>query len=215
MEAATWEKLRAGLHPSPGRPPSRSGTPRVAALGSRLKAGWRLDQLWRAVASDLDCGLHALAARPLAAIAPHRGAPEFETSVSDSSMTATLNWQDATGEAVEFLDALMAGPPSALQVVWGPRDGRALHPAPGEVIGRDASRGAPQVALYRGAPAIDRFLSRKQLVWRGGGAVELRASAMLYREGQRQRVPAGPFVLRAGDLLALTHATWLRAVAAG
>jgi hypothetical protein len=67
--------------------------------------------------------------------------------------------------------------------------------------------------LYKDCGVVDRHLHRAQLTWLGEGRIQLWHEARRVRERVEETVPAGPVELLAGDLLQLSPATWLRALA--
>jgi hypothetical protein len=95
-----------------------------------------------------------------------------------------------------------------LEVLCGPHDGEILKLAAGDVLGRASKREPAAVQLYATGPVFDPRLSRRHLVWRGGGLVEL------LRPIARPALSVGvPIRLEEGSVVRLTELTNMRVIA--
>lgn len=187
--------LLEGLTPNAPLAPNAPGTPRLRALVARMPHGFTQDQLWRQVLADPGCVLRVVrgAALPVTMSGIHH--PER------TLRTGTLEVPGNTHPAV------------SLEVVGGPEDGRVLSPTSGDVIGRYTERSLETtVPLYRDAPATDLRVSRAHLVWEGDGTVSALRGVERQEGGAWSPVPSGTFLLMASTVLALSPATFLRAL---
>jgi hypothetical protein len=200
---ARWSNLLRGLRRLGPRSGEPELTPRLRVYGVLLASGFDLTGLMGLIVADPNHGLHLLASRDLR---EGCGLQIDEASQSTLSRTVEFRW-----EKQESQTATAAA--RALQVVWGPEDGRVLVPRPGDVLGRWDAERPPSIALYQGCGVVDRHLHRAQLTWLGEGRLQLWHEARRIRGRDEETLPAGPIELLAGDLLQLSPATWLRALA--
>jgi hypothetical protein len=178
-------------------------TPRLKVYGVLLEGGFDLVGLLGLVVADPNHGLHQLAARDL-----REGCELPLDDVSLSTLSRTLEFRWGPGEVASGASPLAR----ALQVVWGPEDGRVFVPAPGDVLGRWAPEHPAALALYQDCQVVDRHLHRSQLTWHGEGRILLHHEARRWRGRDEETLAPGPVALQAGDLLQLSPATWLRAL---
>jgi hypothetical protein len=190
------ERLRGGLAPVDDVEAAWATTPRIREYSVNLPTSFDLEALWRLISADPHHILHVLAKGRLLA---HQGR-------RDSHATLPSH--------IQFTPGTPLGRPETLQVVGGPEDGRNIAPNPGDVIGRWAPN-APGVAhtLYMGTSVRDPHLSRQHMTWVGPGTINLRKNARVRRGAREIIVRAGDSSIQTGDLLMLTNATWLRALA--
>lgn len=175
--------LIAGLSAYDGPAERAVVTPALRAV--LAKRPLDLDGLWAGLAASGDSTLDELLGAPV--LAP----------------------VDAITTLKSFVIDLPEFPPAALVVMGGPEDGRRVVLSAGETLGRAAPEGGPEHALYASGPSDPR-LSRRHLVWLGGGRVSLVRPGRLVRE--RHPVLCGPGVVEVsvGDVLELTPATRVR-----
>ena len=189
-------ELRDGLSqliPVPGREALLQLTPRLSALGEQLPPGFSLQQLWMLL---LECAGETIQLLSSAAVAPARSLEE-----------------GATVQTWTTLSSHSLAPPDALEVLGGPEDGRRLQPTPGVALGRWSSPPRSELSLYAESRLTDPSLSRRHLIWWGGGRVQLLAPAReRIRRGHVEHRLQGEQELAAGDLLRLSRATCLLAV---
>lgn len=194
LRSQITEAQWAALGPAPWSTADPAPTPRLLRLLKDAPGPATVDDLWRAVALDPHHGLHALAGHSLAAhVAPY------------GSETPMLG-----GESPG-----LSAPAIGVEILWGPRDGERLVPAPGQTVGRGDQNEGPEVAISPpDAPWGDAHVSRRHLVWVGPGRAEARQQVTHYPAGQLDRLTArrGDLELRDGDLLKLGERTWLRAI---
>ncbi|MCK6524924.1 CHAT domain-containing protein [Myxococcota bacterium] len=178
-------RLLGGLSERAPTPGGLRLSPRLAALGPRLPEGADADALWALLLSEPHPGLGLLA--------PQLTLPGQELNVSAQSLSQ---------------DAAEARPAEALELVFGPEDGRRISPRPGEVLGREKPGTSAAHPLYVGQAAIDRLLRSDHVTWRGPGQVLLRSSMVPTASGL-PRPARGLTPLRDGELLWLTESTWI------
>ncbi len=158
-------------------------SPRLARLRGALPPAHDARSLWEALAAEPALGL-LLDLSVVAGAATFRG----------STLEAPLPWEER--------------PPSALELVGGPEDGRMLRLEAGSWVGRAESGGD---GLYPAPGPVDPYLSRAHLRWLGEGRVSLARPARLRRAGEPELPVAGDLELRVGDLLVLSPITRLLA----
>ncbi len=186
------DELRAPLHGLTARAEMDAGlvlSPRAAALARRLSPGDDLPELLAALAMDEG---------PLIGLA---GALEPPPDPGDTALSGVEGPAPAASPA----------PPTALEVLGGPEDGRRLDLLPGEELGRHHPERPGPHALYAGGGVEDRALSRRHLCWLGPGRVALLHPGKRRRWGELARLDRGEHALASGDLLELGH-TRLRAI---
>lgn len=178
-------RLLGGLSERPERRAPLTLSPRLAALGPRLDEGADADALWALLLGDGHPGLLQLAPR-LASLGQ-----AFDVSAQSRSQ-----------------DGGPARPAEALELVFGPEDGRRIHPKAGEVVGREKLGSTAQHPLYLGQPTIDRHLRSDHLTWLGAGTLLLRGSLIPTAAGVGAPV-RGQLPLHDGELVWLTESTWI------
>ncbi len=188
-------RARAGVESLQDPRPS----PRLLAWGRALPQGADAEQLWALASAE--------AVRMMAQGSADPGATL--RTIHDLSRTQGLGGGSlgAAGLAPPTLT-----PPTRLEVLGGPEDGRVLSPQPGQSVGRhdEDPRFRPDLALYAETLVEDLRLSRRHLEWLGPGRVRmLRRGNALVRMGARLPLSEGVRTLMAGDLLHLGDNTWL------
>lgn len=169
-------------------------TPRLLAWIQQLPAGFDLEALAKAICRDPHHALHAVASQPID--------PPTQVAGQTHGTLPSQGWAHDT-----------EAPVVALSVLRGPEDGRILALQEGYTIGRWAPDNAPTHALYASSALRDRALSRQHLRWSEGRLVSAQPVRIARADGL-EAVPAGEAVaLAAGDLVQVTPATWLRALA--
>lgn len=178
---------------APRRPPERvpQVTPRLRALGPYLPDGFDPEALWQVIIDHAEIPLRVMLNAFEGAVRRPEGEPQDVTEPS-------------VDEEGTLPDAGTHEPATAIEIVTGPEDGRRVEPAPGEIVGRASGGPGADHRLYDDTDLTDPALSRRHLVWRGPGRLELRATA------RHPRGAVGPQRLCVGDLLGLTRCTWIR-----
>lgn len=178
-------RLLGGLSERPRATDALVLSPRLAAIGPRLQDGADAEALWALLLGDGHPGLGLLA-------------PKLTLPGEGLDVSALSRSQDVGP----------GRPAEALELVFGPEDGRRITPAPGEVVGREKLPPAAQHPLYADQPAIDKHLRSDHLTWLGDGALLLRSSVIPLAHGAARAVK-GVTPLREGELLWLTESTWI------
>lgn len=177
---AAYTPRRARTAPKP--------TPRLAALGAHLADDFDPEALWQLIVDRAGDTLRVLLGDHDTLVQPQMdgpAAPDLEL------VTAPQTDRDER-------------PALALELVTGPEDGRRLALAPGEALGRASGSHKARHRLYDDTALTDPALSRRHLIWRGPGHVEICTATRHPRSG------AGPRDLTVGTLIGLTHCTWIR-----
>lgn len=177
-------------------------TPRLARALAALPDPFDTDALLRALAALEPVrralpGLARLVARPPTGPVPRNGADPVQAPVTRPLAVFTTLAPDDIGDGV------------LLEVVGGPEDGRSLRLVPGRaLLGRqDPERREPAEELFLGGPS-DPAVSRRHLMWSGGGRMRALARVVRLRGGAEEGFDAA-FEVRPGDVLELGLATRL------
>lgn len=197
-----------GMYLIEGRESDVRGTPRLRGYASRLRPGFAVQDLWRLIAEDPNHDLAGLLGVP-------RAAPGVEAGATVSpaiELGETIDVQ-TRADLPEPAPREQSVPASRLEVLGGPEDGLALVPRVGDRVGRWS--GDPEVALplYASTALVDRVMKRRHLQWMGPGRVVLEGQVSIVRG--REVIAAGPgeAEICVGDVVHLTEATRLRALA--
>lgn len=165
-------------------------TPRLRRLGPKLSVGFSPEDLWLHLLADARATVQVLLDDP-------RRPMRTPTAMADPELTeADDTWREPDGLA------------EALEVLSGPEDGRRVALLPGEALGRASGSRRAEHRLYDDTTLTDAALSRRHIVWLGGGRIELAAAVVHPRREE------GEVQLHLGELLGLTRCTWLQGIPA-
>ncbi|MCB9542888.1 MAG: hypothetical protein H6703_10615 [Myxococcales bacterium] len=178
---------------APRRPPEGppAATPRLRALGPWLTDGFDPEALWQVIIDHAEVPLRVML-------------NAFEGAVRRPAGEVHDATEPSVDEEGTLPDAGTHEPATAIEIVTGPEDGRRIEPRPGELVGRASGGAGAHHRLYDDTDLTDPTLSRRHLVWRGPGRLELNGTA------RHPRGAVGPQRLFVGDLLGLTRCTWIR-----
>lgn len=202
------ERLTLAVDPSPGVEPRY--TPRLLRWGARLPADGGREELLAVLAGDPGHYLHELLKVNLAELLG-RQPPRPETVRGPGTLAPGA---DLLGDLPlhSLPETPLQGPATALEVVNGPEDGRILRPRPGDTVGRHDPTDGPTMGVYDDGLPPDDKLTRKLLIWRGPGEIELLKAARRTTGNNLTRADPGRLYLRVGDLIRTDSITGFRGV---
>ncbi len=172
-------------------------TPRMVLLGGALSEGFTVGDLCREVIR-LPWVRDQFPDRTLAQAL--LTAPHGDSTLAFSYFSAEVALPPPPTEGVD------------LEVLGGPEDGRVLNLyRPGQALGRrDPKEGAGgEPCLYQDSPLTDPTVSRRHLLYRGGGILEALGSSRRLRGEEAPQPVRGEFPVQPGDRLLLGRGTVL------